>query len=304
MTASSVGVISGTELWEWQYEAKQAALIENIDPIEVDWFLQTVTVLDRLALRLESYRHDSTIALQRPWEELVELWQQRLEQRVPIQYLAGVAPWRHFVLKVAPGVLIPRPETEGLIDLIEKVVPSNSTHTAETPDHWVDLGTGSGAIALGLADLLTDAAIHAVDMSLTALTIAQENAATYGLERRIQFYYGSWWEPLEFLKGQISGMVSNPPYIPSEMVPQLQPEVAHHEPLIALDGGSDGLECIRHLVKTAPLYLKPGGIWLIEMMAGQAEIVVKMLEEQGSYSQIQVFKDLAGIERFILAYRN
>ena len=96
-------------------------------------------------------------------------------------------------------------------------------------------------------------------------------------------------------------MVSNPPYIPTALIAQLQPEVAQHEPHLALDGGTDGLDCIRHLIATAPDYLRPGGIWLIEMMAGQAETVKHLLQERGSYERIQIFPDLAGIERFALA---
>jgi release factor glutamine methyltransferase len=120
----------------------------------------------------------------------------------------------------------------------------------------------------------------------------------------IQFYEGSWLQPLAHLKGQLSGMVANPPYIPSAMVPALQPEVARHEPHLALDGGIDGLDCLRHLVTTAPDYLQSGGIWLVETMAGQANTVVALLEQQGSYHQMQIHSDLAGIDRFVLAYRH
>lgn len=98
-------------------------------------------------------------------------------------------------------------------------------------------------------------------------------------------------------------MVSNPPYIPTEQLDSLQPEVAKHEPHLALDGGEDGLAAIRHLVDVAPDYLVPGGIWLVEMMAGQAAIVARMLEERGSYHRIKILSDLAGIDRFALAYR-
>ena len=148
------------------------------------------------------------------------------------------------------------------------------------------------------------ATIYAVDCSSQALSIAQQNVHNYNLGNRIKFYQGSWWEPLDFLKGEFSGMVSNPPYIPTATLPNLQPEVFKHEPHLALDGGDDGLECIRHLVETSPDYLKPGGIWLIEMMAGQADKVKQMLYDNGSYSKIEIHRDLAGIERFALAYRS
>jgi release factor glutamine methyltransferase len=124
-----------------------------------------------------------------------------------------------------------------------------------------------------------------------------------GLSDRVQFFQGFWFQPLEAMENQLRGMVSNPPYIPKGMLSGLQPEVAWHEPHLALDGGEDGLDCIRHLVATAPIYLKSGGIWLIEMMAGQSEQVMELLEKQGDYDRIQVHADLAGIDRFILAYR-
>ena len=103
----------------------------------------------------------------------------------------------------------------------------------------------------------------------------------------------------------MNGIVSNPPYIPSQIVSGgLQPEVAQHEPHLALDGGADGLDCIRQIVNKAPDYLQPGGILLFEMMAGQAPLVRQLLNSQGSYQKISIHPDLAGIERFALAYRS
>ena len=197
-------------------------------------------------------------------------------------------------------MLIPRPETELLIDLAVEAVKSSCVNPKSD---WVDLGTGSGAIAIGLACALTNARVYAVDCSSEALAVARLNAENLGFGSRINFYQGLWWEPLAFLKSQVSGMVSNPPYIPSSTVLTLQPEVFKHEPHLALDGGFDGLECIRHLVETAPDYLESGGVWLVEMMAGQAEAVADMLESHGSYGKVQIFSDLAGIDRFALAYR-
>jgi release factor glutamine methyltransferase len=256
-----------------------------------------------LELRLESFKDKTQIKLPMSLPELTQMWQRRLDERLPVQYLAGVAPWRHFSLFVSPAVLIPRPETEYLIDLAVAAAAKGGVSPPLQQGHWADLGTGSGAIALGLADAFPSATLHAVDSSPAALAIAQQNAQQLGFAARIQFYQGSWWQPLSALKGQFSGMVSNPPYIPSRLLPSLQPEVAKHEPHLALDGGTDGLDCIRHLVEAAPDYLRPGGIWLIEMMAGQADAVAQLLQDRGSYCQIQIHADLAGIERFALAYR-
>lgn len=290
--------VSGLQLWQWQEEASSEAIALDISTDEVDWLLLELTDLDRLSLRLQTFKQKPLIALKLPWLEFTQLWQQRLHDRIPIQYLTGTTHWRHFSLKVSPAVLIPRPETELIIDLARSAVKNSNFGGI-----WADLGTGSGAISLGLADSFPNAEIHAVDSSLEALAIAQHNAQTTGLSDRIQFHHGSWWQPLEFLQGQLTGMVSNPPYIPSEIIPTLQPEVAHHEPWLALDGGSDGLDCIRYLVETAPRYLQPDGVWIVEMMAGQGEAVADLLERQGSYTQIQIIPDLAGLDRFVLAYR-
>ena len=304
-------VVSGLEVWEWLNQAKGQAIASNISLTELEWWLQELAGIDRLSLRLESFKNSPEVNLKLPFAEFKELWQRRLSERIPVQYLTGTAYWRHFSLKVTPGVLIPRPETELIIDLaVEAAKRRSQIESLNTKSHWVDLGTGSGAIALGLAESLTNTLIHAVDFSSDAIAVARQNADNLGLGDRIQFYQGSWWEPLESaiidglpLRGQVSGMVSNPPYIPSSLVPNLQPEVAKHEPHLALDGGVDGLDCIRHLVATAPDYLRSGGVWLVEMMEGQAEAVVEMLDSAGCYCDIEIYADLAGIERFAIAFR-
>jgi release factor glutamine methyltransferase len=291
-------IVSGLELWQWRKTAIQAATAADISPMEVDWLLLTIANLDRLALRLESFKTWHQIPMQLSLTELEQLWQRRLHDHLPVQYIAGTTAWRKFQLTVSPAVLIPRPETEILIDLAIA-----AAHNQMQAGHWADLGTGSGAIALGLAEVLINATIHAVDISPTALAVAQTNAENLGFGERIQFYQGSWWQPLKTLKGQFSGIVSNPPYIPSDTVLTLQPEVVKHEPHLALDGGVDGLDYIRHLIAVSPDYLRPGGVWLIEMMAGQAETVRELLENNGNYGNISIHADLAGIERFAVAFK-
>jgi len=293
--------VSGNELSKWRDTAISAAVSANVSKGEVDWLLQEIAGLDSLALRIDSFKEKSQIQLKLSLQELSKLWQERLNESLPVQYIAKSTPWRHFNIKVSPSVLIPRPETESLIDL---VIAQKADNPTTQQGNWADLGTGSGIIALGLCSAFSNAKIYAVDCSTQALSIAQQNADNYGFSNRIEFYQGSWWEPLNFLKGEFSGMVSNPPYIPTSNLPELQPEVFKHEPHLALDGGNDGLECIRHLVETSPDYLKPGGIWLVEMMAGQADKVKQMLQDNGSYSKIEIHRDLAGIERFALAYKS
>lgn len=295
-------LVSGKELWQWRSLAQSSARAHSVPVAEVDWLLQQLTGLERLTLRLESFKDLSEILLPLPLNDLELLWQRRLNDHLPVQYLSGVAPWRQFELTVSPAVLIPRPETEYVIDLAVTAV-AESGNMALARGHWADLGTGSGAIAIGLAAQFPHATIHAVDCSPNALAIAQQNAQKLEFVKQINFYQGTWWEPLQFLKGKISGMVANPPYIPSAQLPQLQPEVALHEPWLALDGGADGLDSIRHLIETSAAYLQPGGVWLIEMMAGQAQTVAKLLQKHGGYCNITIHADLAGIQRFALAYR-
>jgi release factor glutamine methyltransferase len=300
------GWVSGEALWEWRESARQStsAYIHNAQAAdrylwELDWLLTSVATVDRLSLKLETYRTHPTIAVERSLSELSTLWQHRLQEQVPVQYLLGRVGWRNFTLAVAPGVLIPRPETELLVDLAMAAMP----HDRQEPMHWADLGTGSGAIALALATSFPTATIHAIDTSAVALEIAQHNATQLGLTDRVKFYQGNWLDPLTNLQETLTGIISNPPYIPSAEVLTLQPEVANHEPHLALDGGTDGLDAFRAIVKQAPTFLRSGGVLLLEMMMGQAIAVSSLLGESGDYINIQTHTDLAGIQRFAQAYR-
>ena len=293
-------MISGAEFWLWYNQAKKLALSANIPPEELNWLIQEVTNIDKLSLRLESFKEQSQITLKIPLDILNQKWQERINNKLPVQYIAEVTYWRNFSLKVTPSVLIPRPETEIIIDIIIDKT-KNLSLGRDQQQNWADLGTGSGAIALGLAQILPNSTIHAIDISEKALNIAQENAQKTVFSEQIKFYHGSWWQPIAHLRGKITGMISNPPYIPSGIIPELQPEVRIHEPLIALDGGKDGLEEIRYLIETAPDYVIPGGIWLIEIMKGQADKVVQLLKDGDKYTQIEIIPDLEGIQRFVYA---
>ena len=292
-------MVSGWELARWRENSRERAIELSISPQEVDWLLESLTDLTPLSLRLETYKTASEIPLRLSWTELTQLWEKRLTDRVPVQYLVGETYWRDFTLNVSPAVLIPRPETE----MILEIALDQADERLKT-GHWVDLGTGSGAIALSLAKALPNAMISAVDHSPEALAIAKANAQKHNLANKIQFYQGSWFSPLQHLEGKISVMVSNPPYIPTATLDTLQPEVTQHEPIMALDGGKDGLDAIRHLIETAPQFLHSGGLWLIEMEARQGKIVQQLLEENGNYHQIKIIKDIAGRERFAFGIRD
>jgi release factor glutamine methyltransferase len=287
-----VAQVDGATVWHWY----QRIAVPEVAVAE--WLLLALTDVDKLSLRLGTLIDRSVVQIDRPWPEILDLWQQYLDLRVPIQYLVGTTPWRDWDLKVSSAVLIPRPETELMIDLVLE-----HTTAAAQAGNWLDLGTGSGAIAIGLAAALPSTNIHAVDYSAAALAIARENITNAGFIDRVRLYQGSWWQPLHHLAGQVRGMVANPPYIPTAMVADLPPEVTCHEPHLALDGGRDGLVAIRELVTMAPHFLLPGGLWLVEMMAGQGVAVVELLQQQGQYQDIQILDDWAGFDRFVVARR-
>lgn len=298
-----VETIAGADLAQWYQVARSAAIAAEVDPAELDWLLQGSTDLDRLALRLGSFQQRPTIPSRLSLTGLQVLWQKRLSERIPVQHLLGYTGWRDLILKVTPDVLIPRPETELMVDIALVSAQESPQAKALLSGNWVDVGTGSGAIAIALALALPLATIYAIDTSPAALAVARTNAHNYQLGERLRFLQGAWLAPLEAFRGLISAIVSNPPYIPSRVVLTLEPEVRCHEPTLALDGGEDGLAAIRALVHQAPAYLCAGGLWMTELMQGQAQTVATLLEQQGSYRGITIYPDLSGIERFVLAYR-
>lgn len=292
---------SGQAIQAWRSWAVQLAKSNNVDPFEVDWLLQGISPLTSSSLRLETYLSQSDIAIRFSLEELTDRWQQRITKRVPVQYLVGETPWRDLILTVTPDVLIPRPETELIIEIAQTLAEQSSIAEEMLAGHWADLGTGSGAIALSLAKQFPAATIHAVDISSAALEVAQLNAKRNHLTSRIHFHQGSWLSPLGSLQGDLSAIISNPPYIPHDVVLSLQPEVTKHEPHLALDGGVDGLDDIRYLLSNSASYLRPSGLFLVELMEGQAETIADLIAQQGKYTQIAIHKDLSGIQRFVSA---
>lgn len=286
------------EVLQWRSQAQALAIAHQISPQEVDVLLRELGGVDRL--KIVQCIADDTLDLRWSLSALDHCWQQRLEQHQPLQHLIGHTPWRQWQIQVSADVLIPRPETEQMIDIVADTLAAQEL--AE-PGHWVDLGTGSGILACGLAQLLPQAQVHAVDCSPAALAIAQQNITQLGFTEQITLYTGSWWQPLAQLRGRVQGMVANPPYIPTAMLPNLQPEVRDHEPQMALDGGSDGLRAIHHLLHSAPDYLQPGGLWLIELMQGQAPQVVQWLTQHPAYNAPEAILDWSGTERFVMAWR-
>ncbi len=213
-------------------------------------------------------------------------------QGTPLQYLVGSQEFMGLEIAVTPAVLIPRPDTEVLV---EQTIALLRPHPVP---RVADLATGSGAIALALADRLPRAQVVATDISPEALQVAQANAARLGLGGRIEWHLGSWAEPLAG-GPPFQAIVSNPPYIPSAAIVTLGDEV-RREPRLALDGGLDGLDCYRMLIPQAKAHLAPDGYLVLEVGAGQAPDVCSLLRLAG-FRRPRVVPDLAGIQRVVIS---
>ncbi|MDD4017152.1 MAG: peptide chain release factor N(5)-glutamine methyltransferase [Kiritimatiellae bacterium] len=240
--------------------------------------------------RLELYRHMDAV----PEERVVGALRrglQRVAQGEPVQYVLGQWDFRKLTLKVDRRALIPRPETEQLVDLVLK---SAQVKGAAKP-LVVDVGTGTGCIILSLAKELGDGVFVGLDISPEALALAKENAAFTGLEGRVVFAESDGCG--EFDPASVDVLVSNPPYIPSLAVDGLEPHIRGHEPRLALDGGPDGLDAYRALLLDAVMVLKPGGGLFLEIGDEQGAQVHGMLEEYG-FTGVAVIKDYSGRDRF------
>ncbi|MHB8174267.1 MAG: peptide chain release factor N(5)-glutamine methyltransferase [Nitrospirota bacterium] len=222
----------------------------------------------------------------------------RRAMREPTQYILGRAEFLGRMFQVNPAVLIPRPETELLAREGADFLKSLDSPLA------ADIGTGSGCIAVTLALEVPGAFIYALDCSDGALSIARANADKSGAAGRMEFLRGDLLQPLSGmgLRGKLDLAVSNPPYIPTDDIPKLQPEVLF-EPVPALDGGLDGLGAIRRLVHEAPLYLRPGGKLMLEIGFGQAGAVREMVNDEPGLEIEKIVLDFAGIERIIIAVK-
>lgn len=238
-------------------------------------------------------------------DDLYVLWKERIETRRPFQYIVGCEHWRDLVLCVQDGVLIPRPETEVIVDLVGGVVEGDK----ELGDGvWADLGTGSGALAIGIARVLgSGGRVIATDLSPVAAAVASFNVQRYGLQNKVEIRQGSWFEPLTDVRQKLAGLVSNPPYIPSDHIAGLQAEVGRHEPILALDGGADGMDDLLHLCNETASMLQPGGYFAFETNGEkQCQVLADYLKTnfEGSFSEIQIVSDFANIPRFVTGIRS
>jgi release factor glutamine methyltransferase len=214
-----------------------------------------------------------------------------------VAYILGAKEFWSMELAVTPDVLIPRPETESLIETALGMLAGDFYMT---PRRILDLGTGCGAIALVLASRQPQHLFFASDLSKAATRVAKQNAKRHGLDDRIHFFVGDWMESL-LGKGQLFDLIiSNPPYVPSGDIPELQPEIYKYEPLSALDGEEDGLGCLRKIIGTAHRLLNPRGSLILEIGHDQKAAVQRVIERCGKYDEVVFSKDYSGMDRVAL----
>ena len=229
-----------------------------------------------------------------------EFYQRLLRRaaREPVAYITGRKEFWSLDFVVTPEVLIPRPETELLVEMALKL---STRSLGASPRKILDLGTGSGAIAVSLAKERPQARICAVDISSAAIEVARLNARRHGVEERIDVFCGDLFGPVAEEGESFDLIVANPPYIRSGDLAGLAPEIQKWEPVTALDGGVDGLLYYRRIIAEAGDYLKGGGSILLELGDGMGEAVARLFADTGGFAPAQVHRDYAGKERVITA---
>jgi release factor glutamine methyltransferase len=255
---------------------------------EAELLFSRVLNCSRLSLYLDRQR-----LLTEKESEAVSAALKRRISGEPLEYILGVMEFMGLEFKVSPDVLIPRPETEILVETVIKI--------SNDPDRKIlDLGTGSGCIAVSLARFLPNAEITATDISSRALKIAAANAASNNV--KIDFLCSDLFGALDAVRQKYDIIVSNPPYVASGEIGKLQQEL-RHEPLIALDGGEDGLEFYSRIIKDAPDYLEAGGSLVMEIGFDQAGRIENIFKRSKKFKAIEIIKDYNNIERVIVARR-
>jgi release factor glutamine methyltransferase len=222
----------------------------------------------------------------------------RRASREPLAYITGRQDFWDLTFEVSPDVLIPRPETELIVEAAIELLRDN--HTDGGPLRLADACTGCGCLAVALARELPRAHVVATDVSDAALAVARRNAVRHGVDARVRF---TWADVLDGVAGPFDAIVANPPYVRAGDRPGLQPEVREHEPAVALFGGADGVDIVARLVAQTPAYLNAGGHLIFEFGFGQDMAVEQLIEETPGLTMIGLRRDLQGIARTAVARR-
>jgi len=254
-------------------------------------------VLDTDPARLVLMRAEALDA--RAGDRFASLVHERSATRRPVAYLTGRVEFYSMTFRVGEGAMVPRPETELLVDAVVHELDRQGGAPLVA-----DVGTGCGVVGISIARALRRARVYATEVSPGALRFAVENAVRHGVEDRVRFFEGDLLGPLEneAVLGRLDAVVSNPPYVPSTEVGSLQPEVRDHEPRLALDGGPDGLDVYRRLIPEAARFLRPKGALLaLEVSPRVAETVERLASAAGFEGALS--SDYAGLQRIFRGRR-
>ena len=224
-------------------------------------------------------------------------------QREPLQYIVGIQEFWSLEFAVTPQVLIPRPETELLVEQAIERLKAVTSEENKMPS-ILDLGTGCGAIAISLAKAVQQVRLWATDISADALKLARLNAEKHGVSDKIKFLQGNLWEPLLDEGVTFDIILSNPPYIGAEEFENLSPEVRDYEPRLALNGHKDGMTYIQTIILEAPVFMKPGGWIMLEMAPGQTEKALGLIGDIKDYGEKTRIKDYSHRYRVVMAQKN
>ena len=282
--------ISVKEFYCW----KKKQLLKGGDIQTFAFLLESIGGISSSDLNLRSINPNENLYVKKNLKHLESIWDEHLSNSSPIQYLCGTTFWRDLKLEVSDKVLIPRPETELIIDIVFKIFGKEPQKLL-----FAELGTGSGAVSIALALRYPLWNGIATDIDDDVLEIATKNYLNSSQQSNLKFYCGHWWNPLESFKGKIDLAISNPPYIPKNTYDKLPKEVKNFEPKIALLGGEDGLKHIREIIQKAPLFLKEKGWLILENHFDQGE-KVKQLLLKNKFTSIEIVNDLSGIGRFTI----
>lgn len=254
--------------------------------------LAQVLGLKRIDLYLD---HDRPLTK----EELAAFKALLLRRRAhePMAYISGVREFWSLELAVGPGVLVPRPETELLVEEGLRLLADNDA------PRILDMCTGSGAVALALAKEIPGALVLATDISDEALTYARRNAENHDLTERVEFGLGSLWEPVATAGGFFDLITANPPYVTEAEYGELPSTVAGFEPRLALEAGPDGLNVIRHIIAGCGAFLRPFGWLLVEIGAEQGPAALDLAQAAGIFAEVRLLQDLAGLDRVLACGR-
>ena len=257
-------------------------------------FLDLLGGISKAELNLLKLKSSNIINLKEDINILKKKWLHHKRSNEPIQYMCNYSYWRDLKLELTDKILIPRVETEQIIEIALNIMKDKNQSLT-----FADLGTGSGAISISLATINKHWKGLATDIDKDVLNIAKSNFQNISNTSNLKFFTGNWWEPLINYSGMIDLVISNPPYIPKEVYNKLPSSVKDFEPMLALCGGEDGLSHIKEIIYGAPRFLKKGGWMILENHHDQSQKVKKLMKGSG-FDLIKTINDFFGIGRFTI----